>query len=112
MQQHQIQRFQKLIHTQLAEITSRHSKTEVAEGGLPADQLDQAALIEEQRSFQNQLKLEEVRKNLLKSALIRLDAGDFGCCTSCGDEIPEQRLLHLPHAERCIDCQTELERER
>lgn len=27
-------------------------------------------------------------------------------CLDCGDEIPKQRLKHVPHAVRCVSCQS------
>ena len=33
-----------------------------------------------------------------------LDAGEYGFCSRCGQEINDQRLLTLPFAVRCRDC--------
>ncbi len=38
-------------------------------------------------------------------ALGRLDAGQYGLCTECGDEISVQRLNALPFAVRCQSCE-------
>jgi DnaK suppressor protein len=38
-------------------------------------------------------------------ALARLDAGQYGLCTECGDEISVQRLNALPFAVRCQACE-------
>lgn len=43
-------------------------------------------------------------------ALRRLDAGDYGVCTSCGDPVAEARLEALPEAATCIACASVLER--
>ncbi len=40
----------------------------------------------------------------LTAALERLDAGDYGYCTSCGEPIPEQRLAIDPAAPTCVGC--------
>jgi RNA polymerase-binding transcription factor len=37
-------------------------------------------------------------------ALRRLEAGDYGYCAECGEEIPEARLAIDPMAERCVKC--------
>jgi DnaK suppressor protein len=42
---------------------------------------------------------------LVESALVRLDAGVFGACLSCGNPIAAERLEALPWAALCIDCQ-------
>jgi DnaK suppressor protein len=41
----------------------------------------------------------------LNSALDRIQAGVYGICTDCGDEIGYDRLLAYPTAKRCIECQ-------
>jgi DnaK suppressor protein len=38
-------------------------------------------------------------------ALKRLQAGEYGLCDDCEDEIPEARLRALPFATRCRGCQ-------
>jgi DnaK suppressor protein len=40
----------------------------------------------------------------LHAALGRLDAGEFGFCDACGEEIAPRRLEHNPAITRCIDC--------
>ena len=37
-------------------------------------------------------------------ALRRLDEGEYGYCTECGEEIAQARLDVDPMAERCIKC--------
>ena len=44
----------------------------------------------------------ELRK--VSAALARINAGDFGICAECGDDIAQERLLAYPHALKCIDC--------
>jgi DnaK suppressor protein len=44
------------------------------------------------------------------AALLRIDAGTYGTCTSCGDEIPVARLEAYPWASVCIGCARTLER--
>ncbi len=45
-------------------------------------------------------------------ALKRLEAGVYGDCMDCGDEIPLARLEASPQALRCISCQEKLEHNR
>jgi DnaK suppressor protein len=37
---------------------------------------------------------------------------DFGQCEDCGDDIPEKRLLLMPHARYCAECQGKLDPKR
>lgn len=40
----------------------------------------------------------------ISAALQRIDAGDYGTCTQCGNPISEKRLGAYPYANECIDC--------
>ncbi|MAL79311.1 MAG: dimethylmenaquinone methyltransferase [Sneathiella sp.] len=40
----------------------------------------------------------------IKAALERIEAGKYGICTSCGDEIAAARLQALPYTTLCIAC--------
>ena len=46
----------------------------------------------------------------IDEALEQIDQGDYGECTSCGEEIGVKRLLARPVARLCIDCKEEQER--
>ena len=50
-----------------------------------------------------QLKAETLKK--IDTALRRIEAGDYGDCFECGDEIAETRLRAVPFAVRCRDCE-------
>ncbi len=43
--------------------------------------------------------------NRIEEALACLEAGTFGNCSECGDEISERRLRALPFTVRCKDCE-------
>lgn len=45
-----------------------------------------------------------------RTALARLEAGDYGTCTDCGEQIPDARLAAQPFAIRCVGCQDRAER--
>ena len=40
----------------------------------------------------------------IRTALQRIDSGDYGICKSCGEPIAEKRLIARPEANTCIDC--------
>ncbi len=44
------------------------------------------------------------RTEALQGALKRIDAGEFGFCVQCGEEIAEKRLDLDPAVATCIDC--------
>jgi len=41
---------------------------------------------------------------MIRAALARIEAGDFGVCTKCGAEIAQERLDILPATPFCRDC--------
>ena len=47
---------------------------------------------------------------LVDNALTRIDAGTYGACVSCGDDIDIARLQANPITARCRECQTAEER--
>jgi DnaK suppressor protein len=44
------------------------------------------------------------RLNRIEAALRRLEAGDYGFCLECGEEIPPKRLAIDPTVALCVDC--------
>lgn len=40
----------------------------------------------------------------INRALSRLDQGNYGRCSRCGEEIDQRRLQALPYSDRCIRC--------
>ena len=50
-----------------------------------------------------QMKTETLQR--IETALGRLEDGEYGYCSECGDEIAQQRLRALPFALRCKDCE-------
>ena len=62
----------------------------------------------------NDLRNAEIARDVaelsaIRTALLRMDSGEYGICSSCGVEIPLARLVASPTAERCIRCQTVFE---
>ena len=48
----------------------------------------------------------------IEEALHRIDDGTYGVCTSCGQLIRKPRLLNQPFVLTCMECQSEMERNR
>lgn len=48
----------------------------------------------------------------INAALERFDSGTYGQCVSCGQAIPTERLLVIPEAARCIECQQRAQQNR
>ena len=81
---------------------------ESAKGGATDDEHDaEGATIAFERA-QAMALLEETRLQVstLDEALVRVDAGSYGTCESCGNPIAAERLAARPAATRCITCAT------
>ncbi len=96
------------------ELLERHGrivrKTRHRDEPLPQDFAEQAVELENQEVLEA-LDFEvadELRS--IEHALIRVDAGDYPYCSTCGEEIPAARLKALPTTSLCVDCATEAER--
>jgi DnaK suppressor protein len=57
-----------------------------------------------------QMKAETLTR--IDEALVRLDAGRYGSCVECEQEISERRLRALPFAVRCQACERHREERR
>ena len=59
----------------------------------------QGQAMSQERQRRRQLELQQIT-----AALRRIDAGDYGYCVSCGEEIALRRLEHDPAVPLCIAC--------
>ena len=84
---------------QRIEQTQSEERHEVEEGDDTTAQLWQASEIRDGLNDEAVAELGDINR-----ALARLDAGDYGICTSCGEPINPARLEALPYAELCIEC--------
>jgi RNA polymerase-binding protein DksA len=69
------------------------------------------AVATEQSDLRNaQVSRDAAELRAVQAALGRIDDGTYGWCARCGQPIDAARLLANPAAERCVPCQTKLER--
>ena len=54
---------------------------------------------------------EEETLEQIEAALARIEAGSYGRCEKCGEEIPAVRLEAIPYATFCVHCASRQERE-
>ena len=94
----------KLLEKQ-KELADRIKGTQATEGHEVEEGLDSNAQLWEVSEVRDGLDDEAATElNQVNEALARLDAGEYGFCKSCGNEIVAMRLEALPYATLCIDC--------
>jgi DnaK suppressor protein len=75
------------------------------------DPTDRASL-ESDRNFELRIRDRERKLiNKIREAMERIEAGEFGICEECGEEIGKARLKARPVTTLCIECKTEQERQ-
>jgi len=73
------------------------------------DMFDDADL-EQSREFELLLTSREKQKlEQIDAALKRMEAGEYGVCEECEEEIPIGRLKALPFATLCVKCKSRKE---
>ncbi len=87
----------------LQEMKEKHSVNEIVAHG---DLVDQSNDYSERELLLGMAEHDRTRLLSINEALTKIDEGTYGTCTTCGEEIPEARLLALPTAKNCIKCQS------
>lgn len=88
------------------EMTQRISsiETDIKHEGMSADWTEQASERENDEVLESLGNASEQELLMVNAALQRIDAGDYFCCSTCGETIPEARLELLPFTTYCVNC--------
>ncbi len=78
----------------------------------PEDEMESARTTGEVETHAALIARVEEKLRYLDEAFGRLDAGTYGRCLKCGGAIPIERLMAIPFASYCVDCQQALHRAR
>ena len=70
---------------------------------------DQALMDLERELGISLLEMRNRKRQLLDEAIRRLAEGTYGLCAECGVEISEKRLVAVPFAKLCVECQSKQE---
>jgi len=68
--------------------------------------------MQQQAMSQATARLSQVESQRIQSALARMQAGEYGYCVICGEEIAEGRLRFDPSVVACISCAKEAEEKK
>jgi DnaK suppressor protein len=85
---------------------------EPASKSRPACERSLASRTEEVETQAGLIAMAEDKLRYLDEAFARLDSGKYGRCLICSDLISIERLMAIPFASYCVDCQKQLNRER
>ena len=109
MEPDRLEFFRNLLHERLDEILGEADKTRNDMTGTTApfpDPTDRASL-ETDRNFTLRIRDRERRLiTKIREALERIDAGTYGYCELCSNEITEKRLVARPVTTMCIACKS------
>ena len=90
------------VHEKIRDVRSEGANSPTT-GVLDAAETSEADIQDDIEFALIQMKSETLNK--INDALGRLEAGTYGNCFECGEEIAEKRLRALPFAVRCKDCE-------
>lgn len=114
MNKRDLQKFKKLLHEQRDDILG--NARGVLSGDIhvdPDDFPDEMDTASSEVNLQFTGRLREREQGLLSkvdAALAKIDAGEYGECRICGEDIGVKRLKARPVAELCIECKSEQEK--
>ncbi|MEA1888791.1 MAG: TraR/DksA family transcriptional regulator [Pseudomonadota bacterium] len=107
--------FRKLLQQQRKQILEVLDSGKSAAGTVKLDQTSVGRL-SRMDALQSQAMLQEATRRREQSlrdisvALRKIDAGDYGFCKECGEEIAEKRLQVNPTVDYCIECSSSREK--
>ncbi len=78
--------------------------------GAGNDQADVGSNTFERDHEMNLAKNARANLELVESAFVRIDRGNYGICESCGEPIGKMRLQAFPRATLCMECKQRQER--
>jgi len=87
------------------QLASRVGVREEARVEQVADAMDQIRAAEAREFALRNLDRDARQLRQVEDALQRIDAGDFGVCADCEEEIGLNRLRAVAWAQRCVKCQ-------
>lgn len=113
MDAERLEYFRNILHEEMRSLRNEAEKTvsEMTADTTNFPDPNDRATQESDRSFELRIRDRERRLiNKIKEALERIDAGTFGICEMCEEDISEARLKARPVTTLCIDCKIEEER--
>jgi DnaK suppressor protein len=109
MEQDQLDTFRQSLNSLQDEIEQVSNANKEAAGTVALDQstvgrLSRMDALQAQQMAQETARRRKIQSQRIEGALRRMDAGEYGHCLKCGDEIDAARLGFDPAVTRCIGC--------
>ena len=97
------------LEDELASLTAESAAAKDARAPVELDQqsvgrLSRMDAMQVQAMAEETERRRQARMQAIRAALKRMDAGDYGYCVTCDEEISEKRLDLDPATATCIDC--------
>src|SRR5437762_3499434 len=108
MDKESLERFRKALKERRDALHLRLSSTKRERAGRRCEIKDEGDRATASLAAEMSLLQQSQAENLLKAingALDQIDAGTFGKCRNCGQEIGRKRLEAIPWTRYCITCQ-------
>ncbi len=104
--------FRRTLENRRAELAQGNRNREALAIETSPDELDRIQHSQERELAIGALDRNSARLREVQEALRRIDAGAFGICVGCEEEINLKRLNAVPWASSCIACQEAADREQ
>jgi DnaK suppressor protein len=97
--------FRKTLESKQAELAKGNRNREALAIETSPDELDRIQHSQERELAIGALDRNATLLRAVREALGRIDAGTFGICAGCEEEIKPRRLAAVPWASSCVVCQ-------
>ena len=109
LEKNQLDTFRKTLKILKDEIGQLHNTSKEAADTVVLDQsmvgrLSRMDALQAQQMAQEVARRRQIQLQKIEGALRRMDAGEYGNCLICGDEIGTARLGFDPASTRCMEC--------
>src|SRR6266550_8637036 len=115
MEDKKVQKFKQRLTEEYQKLIRSINRNRLAEEEIQLenteDEGDLATISHNKELLYNLHESDFQRLKSIQESLKRMERSEYGECVRCGEDINEKRLLAVPWATMCINCQEEAEKE-
>ncbi len=112
MTKNELNTFRRVLNLRQTELGASNGSRDALAIGSSSDELDRTQDASDRDYAMSSLERNSDRLREVRFALRRIEAGTFGICSGCEEEINPKRLVAIPWAPFCIVCQEAADREQ